>query len=177
MKNKIIKTIIIILGFMILMVLSIKLDNSHKPIYPCLGNRGYIDGLSDVDRELETSYFFALKYSEPKINQPIKLYYTTNDNQNYYLYCLDDIILNFENDILTLKEALISQKTNSDDLLRYFVKRSTFSSGAYFTDKNFHSIFGISLIKCNELLDAGSTNDDIYLGPIFLEFENQFCKR
>lgn len=108
-----------------------------------------------------------------------KLYYD-NGKEKVYLYCLDKVEINDNNKYISLLEYL----KKYDDLSQA-VKSLDLSFSAAFYDggttiyrdsgKSSYSNEGITLIKCQKMLENGTVNNDIYFGPKDMEFKSNYC--
>lgn len=118
-----------------------------------------------------TNQTFYLKTTEEKSCQPAKLLFFNGDTK-VYTYCLDTINILDNNQKFTLEEylnkdiSIINKIINNlfisknDNYLTQYIDKEE----KHFTNK------GLSIIQCHK-----SDNNDIYLGPRAMEFQDDFC--
>ncbi|MDD4809517.1 MAG: hypothetical protein PHP12_05750, partial [Bacilli bacterium] len=80
---------------------------------------------------------------------------------------------------ISIIDALENTETNFNDLLRKFTEKSIFTDGGtkHYTDKALHSLFGISSTKYNAENGDNNIIQNIYIGPMYMHYENEFCKK
>lgn len=122
-------------------------------------------------------YFFTIK-EQKKCSKP-ELYYTDNEGKNYYLWCLDEVEINFSDGPMTLYKAL----KNKEIFLPHIINFLTYYNGWYdggtsiYKDiRNEYSKYGFSILLCKTMNDEKKQNNDIYIGPLFMSYEKGFCK-
>lgn len=101
----------------------------------------------------------------------LSLYYTDSRKRDYYLYCLDEIIVDFKDHSLPLDRALETKQINMNDLLNEHLN-ITFKEN-YDDDGTVH-YYGddISVIECNTI----DGNNNYYFGPKSMRYEEGFCE-
>ena len=101
----------------------------------------------------------------------LDLYYTDSKGNNYYLYCLDSLIVDYGDRTLELNKALDRKQIGMD-----FVYEEVKKDGDVITYKDGGSLkysnSNFSLLSC-ETLDG---NNDYYFGPSDMEYREGFCK-
>lgn len=101
----------------------------------------------------------------------LDLYYTDSKNNNYYLYCLDKITVDYGDRTLDLNKAL-ERKQIGMDFVYDEVKKDgdviTYKDGGSLKYSN--NIF--SLLSC-QTVDG---NNDYYFGPSNMEYREGFCR-
>ena len=101
----------------------------------------------------------------------LELYYTDTDGNNYYLYCLDGIIVDYGDRKLELNKALDRKQITMDFVYEEVKKNGRVNSywdggSIKYSNDNF------SLLKCQTI--AG--NNDYYFGPSDMEKREGFCQ-
>lgn len=100
----------------------------------------------------------------------LTLYYTDKDNHKYYLYCLDQITVDYKDHVISLDRALDTRQITIDKLLNEYLPVSfteVYKDGGstkYFSDQ-------LSIIACNTI----EGNQDYYFGPKDMEYQEGFC--
>lgn len=100
----------------------------------------------------------------------LDLYYTDENGNNYYLYCLDKIVVDYKDRSLELNKALDRKQITMDFVYEEVKKNGSaisYDDGGslkYSNDK-------FSLLACKTL----SGNNDYYLGPSNMEYKEGFC--
>ncbi|MGE5455632.1 MAG: hypothetical protein ACM3O4_00805 [Ignavibacteriales bacterium] len=122
-------------------------------------------------------YFFTVK--EQKKCSKSKLYYTDNEGRDYYLWCLDEVEINFADGPMTLSKAL----KNKEIILPHIINFLTYYNGwhdggtsIYKDIKNEKAKYGFSILICKNKTGKNGQNNDIYIGPSFMSYEEGFCK-
>jgi hypothetical protein len=97
-----------------------------------------------------------------------KLYYT-EESRNIYIYCLDQIEIEKENETMQLKDYLWTDPNVIDDIITRFTDNNTnsYDDGGTILYKGDE----FNLLKCHTL--AG--NNDIYIGDKTMGYPNNFC--
>lgn len=100
----------------------------------------------------------------------LDLYYTDKDGNNYYLYCLDSIAIDYGDRILDLDKALTINEIGMDFIYDEVKKNGetiTYKDGGSlkYSNNNF------SLLSC-QTVDG---NNDYYFGPSNMEYREGFC--
>lgn len=100
----------------------------------------------------------------------LDLYYTDSRGNNYYLYCLDKITVDYGDRKLDLNKALERKQITMDfvyEQVKENGKTDSYSDGGSikYNNDNF------SLISCQTDLD----NKDYYFGPSNMEYREGFC--
>ncbi len=120
-----------------------------------------------------SNYLFTVK-EERKCPKTPTLYYVDKNNKKYYLYCLHDVLVNLDNESLSLKEALKENKITIEKVIEYLTQTEVWYDGGtkIFKDTtNEYSKYGFSILKCNN----SGINNDVYIGPSFMHYEKGFC--
>jgi len=103
-------------------------------------------------------------------NGNLDLYYTDKEGNNYYLYCLDEIIVDYGDRTLDLNKAL-ERKQITMDFVYEEVKKdgkvNTYWDGGSIKYNN----NDFSLLKCQTTLG----NNDYYFGPSSMTKKEGFC--
>lgn len=108
-----------------------------------------------------------------------KLYYE-EDGRRVYTRCLDSISIKYEDKTVSLKEFI-----KDNDSLEEAIDKLTLTEVDIMWDggtKIFkdggtteYSSEGLTLIRCNKMLDDGTINKDIYFGTSDMEFKDNYC--
>lgn len=96
-------------------------------------------------------------------------YYTDSDDNNYYLYCLDELDVDFGNRTLELNKALDLKQIDMEFVLGEVKKVETYRDGGSILYKN----DSFAVLQCNTV----DGNHDYYFGPSDMKYEEGFCKR
>ena len=121
--------------------------------------------------ELPIDKDFTIETKEEKKCTSSKLYFY-NDNIKVYTYCLDDITINENNEKKSLKKALTKDVSIINKIENYLFiskKNSLMTKYVDIEETNLTNK-GFSLIKCES-----KDNNDIYVGPKAMEFQEDFC--
>ena len=102
----------------------------------------------------------------------LTLYYTDRDQRNYYLYCIDQITVDYKDHTISLDRALDTKQMTMDKLLNE-VLPVTFTES--YDDGGSQKYFSgnLSVIACNTL----DGNQDYYFGPKDMKYQEGFCKK
>lgn len=129
-----------------------------------------------VDFEILEQHAYTVSVDETFNCSGNKDLYLGLENQNVYTYCLDNIRVVVGNDIMELKDYYKENNRIIDEIINSLDYVDTYKDGGSklyrdngddgFTDN------GLSIIKCNTV--AG--NKDIYIGPLNMEYRDDFCK-
>lgn len=95
-------------------------------------------------------------------------YYTDSDENNYYLYCLDELDVDFGNRTLELNKALDLKQVDMEFVLGEVKEAETFKDGGSTLYKN----DDFAVLQCNTI----DGNHDYYFGPSDMKYEEGFCK-
>lgn len=101
----------------------------------------------------------------------LDLYYTDSDNNNYYLYCLDSLIVDYGDRTLELNKALERKQIDMDFIFEEVKKDGnviTYKDGGSlkYSNNNF------SILSC-QTVDG---NNDYYFGTSDMEYREGFCR-
>jgi hypothetical protein len=100
------------------------------------------------------------------------LYYENNDtNTCIYLYCLNDVTINFDDKIISLKEALETNRINIEDIISYipYQEHIYYSISRYVYGGEYGlSNEGFAIYKCNAF-------NVYYIGTLSMCSEQTFC--
>lgn len=110
-------------------------------------------------------------------NEQPKLYYEMN-GKNIYTYCLDSIIID-NGDKLELKDYINQNDQKLEEIMSTLTKVDIYKDGGTTIYRDLgtsgFSKTGLTVIKCNKMLTDNSVNNDIYFGPISMEYMDGFC--
>jgi len=171
--KKYLTPLIIILAIIGLIALSILIDK--KPAErelvdysnPCFKNMIYFDEDDDLnDIDYIDDSFFSLSFSSFNPERVVNFYLTDKTGNDWYLYCLDDVYLVLDGQFIRLKTGIDKKMIDLDAILAKMTK-----SESFYTDQFLHSIFGVSIIICE------NSTDKIFIGPIHMAEEKDFCAR
>lgn len=100
--------------------------------------------------------------------------YLELDNYNIYAYCLDDLMLFQDDDLIDLKHKIQDDEKYLDELINGLKLAAELNDGGtkIYEDADNYTDNGLTLIKCNTL----DGNRDIYIGPKDMEYQESFCK-
>ena len=100
--------------------------------------------------------------------------YLELDNYNIYVYCLDDLMLFQDDDLIDLKHKIQDDEKYLDELINGLKLAAELNDGGtkIYEDADNYTDNGLTLIKCNTL----DGNRDIYIGPKDMEYQESFCK-
>lgn len=100
--------------------------------------------------------------------------YLELDNYNIYAYCLDDLMLFQDDDLIDLKHKIQDDEKYLDELINGLKLAAELNDGGtkIYEDADNYTDNGLTLIKCNTL----DGNRDIYIGPKDMEYQEFFCK-
>lgn len=98
----------------------------------------------------------------------LDLYYTDSNQNHYYLYCLNHMIVDFGDRTLELNKALEAKQINMDFVFSNLKKKDTFDDGGSVIYRN----SDFALLQCNTL----EGNHDTYFGPSNMQYREGFCK-
>lgn len=102
----------------------------------------------------------------------LDLYYTDNNKNNYYLYCLNKMTIDYGDRKLELNDALERKQIDINFVLNEAKKDSTIinykdGGSLKYSNNNF------SLLSCKTV----DGNNDYYFGPSTMEYKEGFCKQ
>jgi len=101
----------------------------------------------------------------------LDLYYTDSKGNNYYLYCLDKIIVDYGDRILDLDKALDRKQITMDFVYEQVKKNGSVDS--YLDSESLkYSNNDFSLLMCK----TSFGNNDYYFGPSNMQYMEGFCK-
>lgn len=101
----------------------------------------------------------------------LNLYYTDFNNNNYYLYCLDEMIVDYGDRTLELNKAFEMKQITMDFIYEQFKENSNIISYDDGESKKY-SNNNFSLLSCKTI----SGNHDYYFGPSDMEYREGFCQ-
>ncbi len=106
-----------------------------------------------------------------------KEYYIDNDI-TIYSYCLDSIKIEVDNEKYELKDYLSSHSEGLSYLINKLEYIETYKDGGtkLYRDNQKISNQGLTVITCNSMIDVDKINNDIYIGPKSMSYEDYFCK-
>jgi len=101
----------------------------------------------------------------------LDLYYTDSDGNDYYLYCLDSLVVDYGDRTLELNKALERKQIEMD-----FIFEEVKKEGSVITYKDGGSLKysnnDFTLLSC-QTVDG---NNDYYFGPRDMEYREGFCR-
>ncbi len=104
--------------------------------------------------------------------------YYSDDNVTVYSYCLDSIKIKVDNEKYELKDYL----SNHSDGISYLISRLDYIETYKDVGTKLYrgsqkvSNQGLTVIACNSIIDIDKINNDIYIGPIDMDYKDYFCK-
>lgn len=98
------------------------------------------------------------------------LYYNDNENNNYYLYGLNEVVVDYGDRTLELDKALEARQISINDIYSIIGEdhKISYDDGGSVKINNDK----ISFLQCNTL----DGNKDYYFGPSNMEYREGFCK-
>jgi len=123
------------------------------------------------------NYSFIIKEKKKCSKLPV-LYYTDQYNRKYYLFCLEEVLINLNNEFLSLKNALEKDKITIDEITNSLTQIEVWYDGGtrLYEDKfKKYSKYGFTILRCHASNES-KLNNDIYIGPSFMTYEKGFCK-
>ena len=156
-----------------ILVLSVTLltSNKNKNVnYKCSDNSLYVKGLVSINE----NNLVKLHFKDSNTTSFLDSYYIDENYRKYYLYCLDDIYLSFGDQTVTLKESLIKKQIVFDEIIEQMTFLTVYYDGGtkIYQDNKKNSDSGFNVLMCQTI----SGNKDVYIGPLFMEYEQNFCK-
>ena len=124
------------------------------------------------------TYLYTIETDEIKDCDKIRNLYHEEDNKNVYTYCWNSIRVNSKEDI---REYMKNNDIKMEEFFKGLVFVGQFNDGKYsiyrdpgktkyinhgYTNK------GLTVLKCH----TKQGNNDIYIGPIWMEYDENFCK-
>ena len=125
--------------------------------------------------EISKQYAYTIETIETKQCNNEKDLYISRENQNIYIYCLDSIKINANNKLIELKDYYNENNKVIEEIINTLDLVNNYKDGSSTLYQDSNSDFtnnGLSIIKCNTILG----NQDIYIGPKTIEYENDFCE-
>ena len=104
-----------------------------------------------------------------------QVYYSFDNNKKIYTFCLDNIDFNYNKKTISLKEAIINNYINMDDIIDKLVQVNSYWNGdsiLYQDINNKVSDGNLTIIKCNTI----DGNHNYYIGDKNMQFDESFCK-
>lgn len=98
-------------------------------------------------------------------NSRLTLYYTDKNKNNYYLYGISGVVVDYNDHMLDLNKALEAKQITIDEVIEIIgnSNKISYSDGSIKINNN-----DISLLQCN--------NNDYYLGKSDMEYKSGFCE-
>ena len=126
--------------------------------------------------QLVEQYTYMIETVETVGCNQDKVLYISRENQNIYTYCLDSIKVREGDCLVDLKDYYQENNSIFEDLVNHLEVVDTYKDGGskLYRDNDGTGLTndGLSVIWCNTL----EGNQDIYIGPKSMEYENGFCK-
>ncbi len=118
-------------------------------------------------------YLFTFK-EQKKCSKKPKLYYTDEDERDYYVYCLDELTYNIWDPSINIVDALKNKQLTIKELTDHLKVVKIYNDGGstLYKDRGMYSKYGFAILECK----ANEKSTDIYIGPVFMDFEKGFCK-
>ena len=114
-----------------------------------------------------------------KSNNCNKNLYYSEEDRDIYLYCLESVKVNTGETKLELIDYLNSEDKTIDEFINLFLISDSFNDGSKLykglgdtENANGFTDNGLAILECN----TRDGNKDIYLGPIDMKYEEEFCK-
>lgn len=124
----------------------------------------------------EKKFDFTIRTNLAKeCSKEVKLYYTDHEGRNYYLDCLDSVILESEEGDRSLRLALEEDEKVFDLIMKQMRRDSSYWDGGSVLYKEYgksgFTNHGLAILQCNTI----SGNRDYYIGPVSMKYETGFC--
>lgn len=158
-----------------------RLDNAYE--------HGYLEGIEirvlgiPIYKKTNATIDYAYTIDTVKAkncHREPKLYYEMAD-KNIYTYCLDSIIIDDGHDKFELKDYIGKNSNVVEEIINTLTSVEIYKDGGTTVYRDMEpSEFtknGLTVIKCNKMLTDNSVNNDIYFGPMSMEFIDDFCTR
>ena len=103
-------------------------------------------------------------------DKELTLYYTDLENRNYYLYGLNEIIVDYGDHTLELNKALEAKQISMNEVISLIGnenEQSYWDGGSIKINNE-----DLSLLQCHTL----DGNQDYYFGPSDMEYKSGFCE-
>ena len=101
------------------------------------------------------------------------------NDKNIYTYCLDSIIIDNGSDKYELKDYINQNDQKLEEIINTLTKIDIYKDGGTTIYRDLETSgftkTGLTVIKCNKMLNDNSINNDIYFGPISMEYIDGFC--
>lgn len=166
------KTVLIILTILIIFGIS---------YYKIIKNRGNqlhnIDDNDDIT-DYKTFAHTIVTIETENCNKVPRLYYSEND-RNIYTYCLDSIKVD---NIEDLKDFFTYSDFSINDFINNLVYVDEANDGGteIFRDLDKTSggftNNGLTIVKCHKFMFNSTINTDVYIGPKWMWYEDNFCE-
>ncbi len=106
--------------------------------------------------------------------------YLEKDGKKVFTSCIDSIdVEEKDNPSKTLNNYLNEDILRLDNILEHLELSSSLNDGGTniykSKDQNEFSNIGMTIVKCHRMQADGNFNDDIYIGPMDLEYREDFC--
>ena len=116
---------------------------------------------------------------EQNCDSKTKLYYDFG-NKKIYTSCLDSIKISDGNKKYELKDYIKVHSEAVDEIVNALVLEDSAMDGGtkiYKADENTKfTNNGLTIIKCNQIIEIEKYNQDIYIGTQEMEFKENYCK-
>lgn len=117
--------------------------------------------------KVEVENTLVVSYSN-NCESGLKTYYKDKNDNIYYLYCLDDITVDFVDHDISLDRALATKQITIDEVISSYMKNINIteypSKGMIYNNED------MSVLKCQ------LNNNDYYFGPSSMNIERGFCE-
>jgi 6-phosphogluconate dehydrogenase len=133
-----------------------------------------LSGCSNEEKTILNEDFVINTVETENCNNKVVEYYTLN-NQSVYLVCLENIVLEYDNFKITLKNYLTKDGNTIDSVIEKIINKLTLEDGLWDGGTTIYRNNDITIIKCNTL----DENKDVYIGNESMDedygFQNGFC--
>lgn len=140
---------------------------------------GFVLGRFTKPKDIPVIEDYSKNKASTTCNEEPELYQEI-DGKKVFIKCIDTLNLNIDNKKVALKDYL--KNDSIDSLIEKLEATSHLNDGGtvIYKDGGSKKITdnGITVIKCNRLSDltGNPNNQDIYIGPDSMEYEESFCK-
>lgn len=127
------------------------------------------------NKEAAKQYAYTIETIKTNQCSNNKTLYLSRENQNIYTYCLDSIKINDGNNLIELKDYYKENNNVIEEIINTLDIINIYEDGGSTLYRDNNKDFtnnGLSIIKCNNI----SGNQDIYIGSINMEYEDDFCE-
>jgi hypothetical protein len=123
-------------------------------------------------------YLFTIKKKD-NCSDISSFYYKEATGQRIYLYCLNDILVNFKDSSISLKKLFSNNDISMNKISDYLELTEGFDPGYYDGSKriykdfgaNRYSKLGFTVLYCSSV----EGNGKVYIGPLSMEYKKELC--